>query len=345
MKSLKELSLDISEKEYRELPRYSYSQIAKYAREGLSCIPNLNEHISTISLIFGSLVDTLLTDKDNFKNIYHVVDELPTDGIKNVLDVLYDKWHPNKIKDASDACIQVACVEAGYYRDSKYAKTRLKNIRECEGDYYLAIKRTCPNKIIIDRKTYEEALTCVETLINHPYTSRFFVDLPFSDEEKYFQLKFIGEYEGIHLKCMVDLIIVDHEHKKIYPIDLKTTSKKEYEFAHNFLEWKYWIQAQLYTYLIKQNIEKDPFYKDYTVENYNFIVINKKSLSPMVWLFNQSSREDGFEIKIGGVTKKYRSWRVLLKQLVYYINQQCEVPFWVTESVVIEEYFSKWTMD
>ena len=62
MKSLKDISLQITEQEYREMPELSYSTLAKYERGGFSSIKTLNDKVESPSLLYGSCVDTYLTD-------------------------------------------------------------------------------------------------------------------------------------------------------------------------------------------------------------------------------------------------------------------------------------------
>ena len=61
-KSLKDISLQITEQQYREMPELSYSTLAKYERGGFSSIKTLNDKIESPSLLYGSCVDTYLTD-------------------------------------------------------------------------------------------------------------------------------------------------------------------------------------------------------------------------------------------------------------------------------------------
>ena len=45
------------------------------------------------------------------------------------------------------------------------------------------------------------------------------------------------------------------------------------------------IQARLYWAIIRQNMDKDEYFKDFELLNYHFIVVNKKTLTPLVWEF------------------------------------------------------------
>ena len=84
---------------------------------------------------------------------------------------------------------------------------------------------------------------------------------------------------------MADEICVDYDNKIVYPIDLKTSSHYEYEFEKSFTQWKYMIQARLYWRIIRANMNKDPYFKDFKLENYRFIVVNRFTLIPLVWEF------------------------------------------------------------
>lgn len=43
------------------------------------------------------------------------------------------------------------------------------------------------------------------------------------------------------------------------------------------------IQARLYWSIIRQNMDKDEYFKDFKLLDYDFIVVNKRTLTPLVW--------------------------------------------------------------
>ena len=136
------------------------------------------------------------------------------------------------------------------------------------------------------------------------------------------------------------LIIVNHKDKTITPVDLKTSSKREYDFYKSFIEWNYFIQSQLYWYIIRQNLDKDPFYKDYKLLDYRFIVINKFSLTPLVW--NYPDTQCITDVTYG-TDKKYkcRNWRSIVKELDYYLTVQPELPLGISELNDIKSFLNK----
>ena len=85
------------------------------------------------------------------------------------------------------------------------------------------------------------------------------------------------------------LIIVDYDNKTITPVDLKTSSHAEWEFYKSFKEYNYQIQARLYWRILKDNLGKDEYFKDFKLLDYIFIVVNRKTLTPLVWKFPLTS--------------------------------------------------------
>lgn len=81
------------------------------------------------------------------------------------------------------------------------------------------------------------------------------------------------------------LIVVNYDKKKVYPVDLKTSSHMEWDFQESFCQWQYMIQARLYWRIIRANMDNDLYFKDFSLEDYRFIVVNRKTLTPLVWEF------------------------------------------------------------
>ena len=84
------------------------------------------------------------------------------------------------------------------------------------------------------------------------------------------------------------LLITDHANKIVYPIDLKTSSHTEWDFYESFRQWRYDIQARLYWRIIRDNMDRDPQFSEYDLADYKFIVVNRNTLTPLVWEFNKT---------------------------------------------------------
>ena len=48
-------------------------------------------------------------------------------------------------------------------------------------------------------------------------------------------------------------------------------------------------------------MDRDPFYKDYKLADYRFIVANKKTLTPLVWIYDGTTSMSEFTTKDGQI--------------------------------------------
>ena len=344
-KTLYDLSWQVSEEEYRADKAYSYSTLAKFNREGFDNLDKLFDRVETPSLLFGSIVDTLLTDgQEEFDKRYEVA-EFPniSDNLIQVARSLFNTCHEEyrKIDLIPDSIIADTGEACGYYANPKYAQYRIKKIKEECSEYYNLLFLSM-DKTLVSTGDYQAAQNCVDILRNNRMTKWYFEqDNPFNhDIERFYQLKFKGEYEGIPLRCMADLIIVDNKNKVIIPCDLKTSSKPEWRFYKSFIDWNYFIQSQLYWYIIRQNLDKDEVYKDYKLLNYRFIVINRNSKKPLVWEYSDTQ---AITTCVYGKNGQYecRNWREIVKELHHYMTDNSEFPIGIGEMNDIRDWLNK----
>ena len=343
--SLYDISWQCSEEEYRADSAYSYSTIARFNREGFENLNRLFDKIDTPSLTFGSIVDTLLTGtKEEFDDKFEVA-QLPdiSDSLIQVTKALFNLYHEDyrSLELIPDAIISTVGEENGYYANPKYAQYRVKKIREECDDYYNLLFLSM-NKTLISTKDYQSALECVDRLRNCEATKQYFEsNNPFDESiQRFYQLKFKGSYESVPLRCMADLIIVNHGNKTIIPCDLKTTSSPEWMFYKSFYKWGYWIQAQLYWYIIRQNLDADPLYKDYKLLDYRFIVISRNTLQPLIWIYPDTQVITDCTY---GEDHQYkcRNWRSMVKKLNYYLTNHPALPIGIHTTNNIKEWLNK----
>ena len=69
----------------------------------------------------------------------------------------------------------------------------------------------------------------------------------------------------------------------------------EYEFYKSFVQWSYQIQARVYWRLIRVAMDADPVFKDYQLCDYTFIVVNRKSQTPLTWKFVDTQKHGDLE--------------------------------------------------
>ena len=51
------------------------------------------------------------------------------------------------------------------------------------------------------------------------------------------------------------------------------------------------MQARLYYRVLKDVIEKDDFFKDFEIEDFTFVVVNRQTLTPLTWRFKDTKTE------------------------------------------------------
>lgn len=339
MKQLSEIAWNVDEPTYRADPALSYSTLSSYERNGrFSSLETLGEQISTPSLTFGSMVDTLITDsEEEFQNKFIVVDDPGiSDNLKEITSRLFSMYGQTRMRfeDIQDDVLARIGKECDYYANDKYASYRVKLIKENCKPYYNTLC-IAEGKTVVTNSDVEDVRRCVEALKTNKFTAFYFDNNdPFDTAiNRFYQLKFKGTHDGVAYRCMADLIVVNNEKKTIQPCDLKTSSHNEWEFPKSFQQWRYDLQARLYWRLINANVKADPFFKDYKVLPYKFIVVNRKNCKPMVWDFPMT--EALGQLEIITPTGYHITWRDpydIGKELKRYLNENPEYPFGTKES-------------
>ena len=324
-KSLKDISWQVDEEIYRADEAHSYSTIAKFHREGFEKLSSLYDKVDSPSLRWGSALDTLLTDGEiafNERFIVACFPDIPDSQI-NVIKTIFKNtegkpWKELKTDDFSSA------IDECKFQPNWRPETRVKVLKE-NGEQYYNLMVLASGKTILTSEEYNDVITCVDLLKTSDATKWYFQeDDPFDDSiERLYQLKFKGEYEGIPLRIMADLIVVNHDTKEIIPCDLKST-KSIITFNNSFYKCSYYIQAQLYTYILQQVIKQDSYFKDFKIKSYKFIAIDRHLKQPVVFDYSDNFREVSL-VDDCGIT--HENWRTIVKDLDWYIkNPNCFLP-------------------
>lgn len=336
MKKLSDIALNITEEEYRADPALSYSTLSRFDREGFANIDKLFDKQETPSLLLGSIVDTIITDGEEEFNNRFVVAEYPNipDSIIQIVKELFNTYKDtcsNINLISNDAIINIA---AQYnYQNNWKPETRAKVIKEKGFEYYnlLFISQ---DKTLVSQDMYNDALRMVDALRTSEATKWYFADNnPFEPEiERYYQLKFKATLNNVNYRCMADLIICDHKNKELILCDLKTTGHEEYNFASSFLTWNYSYQARLYARVIAKNIRNDPYFKDFKLSNYRFIVVNKTTLTPLVWEFPYTFTRGDIRLETrNGYIVILKDPENIGKELSSYLSSRPRVPNGINE--------------
>ena len=329
-KELNQISLQISEPEYRQRSELSYSTLSTYEKTGFNGLEHLFDKKESPSLLLGSIVDTILTGgEDEFQSLYTVLDINVTDSGMDICKALLNLSLPfETFEEIPEEIVSQTAKSVGFWQADKWNKKRYAEVLKTGNiaEYYNA--QCASDKTVISSELFNTAVAMVRALRESPATCGYFADNDeLSPVRRYYQLKFAARFEGVGYRCMSDLIVVDYERKVIYPIDLKTSSHTEWDFEESFCQWNYMIQARLYWRIIRANLLKDDYFKDFSFENYRFIVVNKNTLTPLVWEF-PLTKSVGTLVDDNG--KEYRDPFEIGKELQGYLDCKPQVPNGIT---------------
>lgn len=327
-KSLRDISWQVDEKTYRADPALSYSTLARFEREGFNNLDKLFNKVESPYLVFGSAVDTLITGSEEEFNEHFMIAQLDnplSDTLVTITKRLFDTWSSGfkDIRDIPDDDI-VATIQDIQWNNHWLPKTRAKKIKEDCAAYYKLLYIS-EGKTILSSYAYQDIINTVDKLKSASSTRFYFEqDSPFNDNiERLYQLKFKATIGGVDYRCMADLLLVFHDKKLVVPVDLKTGYKPEWDFYKSFIEWRYDIQARLYWRIIRDNMDRDPYFKDFKLANYRFIVANKRTLTPLVWVFDKTVTTGDIETSSGIVL---RDPLTIGKELRDYLDNRPAVP-------------------
>ena len=303
----------------------SYSSLSRLA-DGPEHYIN-KEKISGDFLDNGSAVDVLLTEGDEaFHNQFYIMtaDKPSSDMMMTYAQTMIET------DDHS-----LALAASGYKSNPNVAPQRNPDALtkwEKEGKpYYDAIK-AAGNKIVIDMNQHMKINATVNQLHSNNYTSAYFSpdvligsqiiyqfthywDFQYTDEKS-------SDLKKKKAKLKIDILIVNHDTKKIYAKDLKTTGKPTSAFRSSYKKYKYYLQEGLYQEGVMN--WRDKMYPDYKVMPFEFIVAQMGAYSePLIFTIGETEHasnvyggETGSGYYIKGVAD-------LLEDLSYYetINQ------------------------
>ena len=140
IKSLKEISWQVTEEEYREHSALSYSTLAKYERGGFNSLDTLFDKVESPSLTFGSAVDSIITGGMQEFNERFIVADFPeiSSTIITLITAIF-----NDYKDTYINLIDIPeNIIIDYTNNYKYQlnwkpETRVKVLKEKGSEYYI----------------------------------------------------------------------------------------------------------------------------------------------------------------------------------------------------------------
>ena len=324
--SLKDYSLNLKEQEYHDLPVWSYSLIAKYAKDGFGAIATLHDKMApTPSMEFGSLFDSILTKGKKTLDDYAVVDFNVPEAERKVLDALLAKFSvPFEEISMNDflGTADSVSYQMKWKPDTRYQKVAAYS------DYYDTLRS---GKKVVSQRDWDDAVEMARIFRTDPYLKSLFGTKNTEEVEYIYQAQFktIMTVAGrdVEVKIMPDLMVVNHREKTIQLVDLKTSAMPAYDFAENFLKFRYDIQGELYGDVMHEIIKNDDEYRGYTILPYLFTDISRTDKVPVTW---EVDLTNGFFFTKGEKVYDYKGWRELLGEILIYEDNQAKVPSYIT---------------
>lgn len=137
-----------------------------------------------------------------------------------------------------------------------------------------------------------------------------------------------GVCTKVFIKGLFDKVRIDHTNKKIKPADLKTSSKPVAEnfSLKSFLDYGYFKQGAIYTYLLKIWAKEN--YPDYTIEPFEFVVVNlaDSKEDPEVFVVDEETLKFG----MSGGTLFGKYYKGIIRLCEEYARQEATGQWYLT---------------
>lgn len=303
----------MTERDYRKYKAINYSSLSRFSKHPMN-YKYYKEPKDDTSLRFGSALDCLLTgSKEEFRRDFYVssTDWKPTGKLKVFCDYYIELSNTTKMSEEDKFKLAYSKAEYSTSVDTVAKKLKLVKVQD-----YINVSTKHRKKTILFKEEYERIKRCHELLTTSKQSKRFFEEEEGVD--KLYQHVIIFEVLGNPCKAMLDLLIVNHNTKTIEPCDLKTTGTGSLYFESSIQKWNYFLQAAFYTEAVKQWQRTHPELKDYTIENFKFIVIESTPYNPpIVYKMSDKDLEAG---KKGGTIRNrpVRGYIKLIRDLLWH---------------------------
>jgi hypothetical protein len=295
-----------TEKEYRAHPAINFSSLSDLDTSPGLYLRNRSKKSKhdgdKIYFHIGSALDCLITDSEEEFNKQFVIGTV--DAPSGMMLNFCDTYIHSKIDGLSDQDAQHQAYQKSGYRISK-----ARVWEECNkgiGIQYINEKLEAYPATYLSREDGNLVKRMYESINSNPKVVYYFRDKNIKGIERKFQFPILFNACGAEAKALLDLLFIDHNEKKVYPIDLKTTGKRVEEFNKSFVSFKYYLQAAYYSEAVRQWMQTQTMigvhdYSDYTIENFQFVVVSKKGYGiPLIFKTTDHDLHCG---RHGGVVK------------------------------------------
>lgn len=260
--------------------------------------------------VIGSGVDTILTQgREVFKELYHVENSMskkPSDTIMSIVQMAFNNFveaDPSNetliteqgfsLSEHWNAALHIALGNHSYYdneaKPTWQADGRLNRlIKGGANDYFHALLEGYGKQIISGNEGMVIE-SIVKSLKENDRTAICFMDedqLP-EDIDIYHQVALYFDHLDVPCKILIDILLVNHARKFIFPIDAKTLGQETVNFPIQVRARRYDFQGSFYTTGIEKALfERFPELKGYIIQPFRFVaettMVGKQG-SPLVF--------------------------------------------------------------
>ena len=220
----------------------------------------LTEDVETKAFFFGHLVDCKLLTPEEFNSRFKM---MPRD-MKSPSSPQQQDFCSLVVGGVDPATSYSRCYSVKGKKDEDIEKLGAKLNDELSD--YLSFMSSVEDHKIFTAEQSDMLVAIEKNVANNPAANRFLNHSAFSSMEVKSQLAIVcKDVMGLDVKVMIDRMVIDHENKKVYNIDLKTTREDLKNFWMSYKKYDYHVQQAMYGYVLKQYMISLGI-GDYTVE-------------------------------------------------------------------------------
>lgn len=296
-----------TEKEYRAVGLDSSSSLKEFSIDRRKYYKKYvkNERVEdeeqSKAAIVGQVVETQLFEKDKFDERFYMssIAKAPTGLMLEFTEALY-RYTKEATNDEGNLTREFKDITLDAYKASGFKQkfeTVLGNFIGSDAEiYYKEIKEIrTKGLIVVTTDDVTNADRIVDELRSNETTAPI---LNLTNSDRYtvlVQYKIEGyKVDGLPLKSMMDLVIIDHKMKTIQVYDLKCSWSVEGFYAEYYLYRRAYIQAYLYKEACKEIKSREKL-EHYTVLEPKFIVCDSINYySPLIYSLDSDDMEDAY---------------------------------------------------
>lgn len=294
-------------------------------------------------LLFGTLVDIMLTDEEHLWDRIIVNDAVPTDQMKKIAEYILKSYPDIEIINLSDEQIEDCFISTGSASRWTIDTKRKKIFEECAG--FVKFLKSSTGKTVVSLDMYNEAEIVANIFRYNEFTKHLFM----SEREQLsehveilYQFKIKYVFEDLICKSKIDIVYIDHDAETITLYDIKTGSDHPKNFIkHSLYKYKYGYQAALYRHGFAKFIEKIPELNRYKLNTFKFVYVSRvRPYYPVILdISNECIREfeslgvDNFLYEIPSLLEVFEAADYYIKEIdagkkpytpLYLVNNKCE---------------------